>query len=271
MITPRASMLLIALAAPALFAAHAAHASDFSHECHPASGQYEINDDALFEKGGNGRQIPYTTVREHTIAEKRGTCVSTTGAVRGRYTYNFRQYLKVIRFREGGSQTELTFLCELSSSGLPAAANCDRDQVTLDYVAIIPPGPTADRGGSPGETVPRPRPSGAASLWDHNGSVMRLEAGGSQRRFVYDQPRSGLASVGVRSGTILFSGDRRGNRYDGVAYIFTRNCGEFGFPVAGDVGPGETTVTLRGQAPRIGSDCRPTGYRAETLIFTLMR
>ena|SRR5882672_11227366 len=48
--------------------------------------------------------------------------------------------------------------------------------------------------------------AGAASLWDHNGSVVSLEANGPARKFYYSAPRPGLP---VTSGVLLFDGKPR--------------------------------------------------------------
>jgi hypothetical protein len=96
---------------------------------------------------------------------------------------------------------------------------------------------------------------------------MRLAADGTQRRFYYDTPRQGLKDVGVQTGTLLFDGQRVGMTYRGTAYTFSRNCGNVGYPVSGDVAPDERSVTLIGKAPLLGSRCETSGFRDETLYF----
>jgi len=74
------------------------------------------------------------------------------------------------------------------------------------------------------------------SFWDHNGSRMGLVAEGSRRLFYYAEPRAALVERGVQPGTLLFEGERRGNRYIGEARIFARPpSGEFTYPVEGPV------------------------------------
>ena len=51
----------------------------------------------------------------------------------------------------------------------------------------------------------------ADSCWDHNGSIMRLKAQGNQRWFYYEKPRSVLYASGVRPGTLLFNGGKKGH------------------------------------------------------------
>lgn len=112
--------------------------------------------------------------------------------------------------------------------------------------------------------------SGGGTLWDHNGSVMRLQANGARRRFYYERPRSGMRAVGVGPGVLLFDGRRKGNTYSGTAYIFTRRCGKHGYSVEGFVGSDDRSVTLRGLAPRLDTQCRRLGAREDRLVFTYL-
>jgi hypothetical protein len=108
----------------------------------------------------------------------------------------------------------------------------------------------------------------AKSLWEHNGSIVSLEAEGPFRRFYYDTPRPG---VPVDPGTILFHGQRRGNRYVGTAYVFSDMCGVMGYPVMGTVSDDHLRIGLRGAAPVRDSDCIITGFRTDELVFTYTR
>ena len=105
----------------------------------------------------------------------------------------------------------------------------------------------------------------AASLWDHNGSVLSLEASGSVRKFIYQNPRSGIP---VRTGTVLFTGTKTGNQYLGTAYTFSSVCGALGFSVSGPVSEDQRMVTLYGRAPIPNASCQVAGYRDEVLVFT---
>jgi hypothetical protein len=107
----------------------------------------------------------------------------------------------------------------------------------------------------------------APSLWSHNGSVMRLIADGASRKFIYESPRSGLESAGIKTGTVLFSGQKNGDTYFGTAYEFSRNCGAVAFQVSGPIGSDQRSVTVSGKVPSRDSSCRVVDYRDETLIF----
>jgi len=106
----------------------------------------------------------------------------------------------------------------------------------------------------------------ADSLWDHNGSVMSLEASAADRKFVYSVPRAGLP---VKVGTVLFSGKRIGDEYAGTAHRFSSKCPVRSYPVRGPVAEDQKTITLQGQAPRIDDNCKVAGSFQDTLIFTL--
>jgi hypothetical protein len=109
-----------------------------------------------------------------------------------------------------------------------------------------------------------------SSFWKHNGSRMALVANGAQRNFFYVEPRTGLVDLGVRPGTLLFQGMRNGNGYTGTAVIFGANgCGAFPYAVSGTVGADQRSVTMWGRAPRISGDCSISGYREDSLTFTL--
>lgn len=115
--------------------------------------------------------------------------------------------------------------------------------------------------------------AGADSCWDHNGSLMRLKASGSQRWFTYEVPRSGLAESGVRRGTLLFNGQRSGNRYYGTSRVFSRHCPDapLEYYVEGNVSNNDTRVTLVGRR-EVHQQCHPTGrYTTDTLVFNYRR
>lgn len=108
----------------------------------------------------------------------------------------------------------------------------------------------------------------ADSFWDHNGSLMRLVAQGSDRWISYEAPRQGMIDQGVVSGTLFFNGRRVGNSYTGTARVFSRNCPDpMTFPIGGTV-LNEQTIVLEGLRP-VFSNCRPTGQmKNERLVFT---
>ena len=66
--------------------------------------------------------------------------------------------------------------------------------------------------------------SSEPTTWDHNGSVMYLVANGQSREFHYQKPRAGMLEVGVRPGSLLFSGQIDNGQYSGTAYIFNPHC-----------------------------------------------
>ncbi|EFL90207.1 hypothetical protein [Ahrensia sp. R2A130] len=110
----------------------------------------------------------------------------------------------------------------------------------------------------------------AASCWNHNGSIMRLEANGNARTFVYQRPRAVLRRAGVRRGTVLFNGRKRGNSYVGTARRYSKFCPgtPLTYNVSGPISNGQTKVTVRGDR-QVHRRCSPTGEVAyDTLVFT---
>ncbi len=113
----------------------------------------------------------------------------------------------------------------------------------------------------------------ADSCWNHNGSVMRLQASGNQRWFYYENPRPAMRNEGVTPGTLLFNGRKNGNSYSGTARLFSRHCpgAPLEYQVNGPVRPDQLQVTVYGTRP-VMNRCQPTGqYKTDTLVFTYMR
>jgi hypothetical protein len=110
-------------------------------------------------------------------------------------------------------------------------------------------------------------PSGG-SLWNHNGSLVRLQASGRQRSFVYFRPQR---RVPARPGDVVFRGQRNGSAYRGTAYQYSSQCGRIGYAVEGSVAPGERQVSLRGNAPVRDSGCQVVGSRPDRLVFRFVR
>lgn len=107
----------------------------------------------------------------------------------------------------------------------------------------------------------------ADSCWWHNGSLMRLQARGSQRWFSYERPRAGLS---VSPGTLLFNGEKRGNYYTGTARTFSRRCPDAPnlYNVSGPVARSQTKVSMSGTR-QVFKHCHPTGrYVTDQLVFT---
>jgi len=108
------------------------------------------------------------------------------------------------------------------------------------------------------------------SLWHHNGSTLHLVASGQKREFYYEEPRAGMVQAGARKGSLLFSGVAKANRYIGTAFIYHPQSGTFSYQVSGAILDNYRRVILRGQAPRIGRDCKVIGHFSDTLEFVLL-
>lgn len=236
-------------------AIHPAQASDFFHVCRTADGIYEINDEALYRvspDGNQGQTLTYQKVSERTLRRETGYCIVNKA---GGQTFNYesRTYTLRAAFTDEGRRVETDFICEFASDGLPAAYTCNKQVVV-------------SREGDGGSANP-PAASGG-SLWMHNGSVMRLEARGPERKFYYETPRSGIQKAGARSGTLLFEGTRDGQIYSGVAYIFKRGCEPAPYAIAGEVSEDDRRITMTGRAPRLDNACAVSGTKDDTLVFT---
>jgi len=119
--------------------------------------------------------------------------------------------------------------------------------------------------------APQEQPDLGPTMWDHNGSRVRLIASGTSRRFYYEWPRRGMVEEGVRTGTLLFDGNRSGTSYTGTAYVFSKRCGAKPYRVSGTASPDDRHVTLYGEAPTgLDRRCRATRYRNDVLVFDLV-
>ncbi|TGE00620.1 hypothetical protein [Methylobacterium nonmethylotrophicum] len=149
---------------------------------------------------------------------------------------------------------------DLGSAGITMQGNYNTIIYNNGAMNLVP-------NGAPAEA--RPVRSGG-SLWEHNSSVVSLEAAGNQRRFYYHRPRAGMGEAGARPGSLLFEGIRSGNRYHGTAYIFAGRCGTYPYRVSGTVIQ-DREVVMRGMAPRIDrSDCQVSGQMSDLLVFRLL-
>ena len=117
------------------------------------------------------------------------------------------------------------------------------------------------------------------TIYEHNGSDVRVSGCGEEIAIDYLRPRDGLRRAGVRPGTPLFRGRRSANgtaqMLDGTAYTFRSGCRPLGFEVSGGWVFGsemqEYPIGLGGRAPKRDAECRVVGSVAESLDFTFVR
>jgi hypothetical protein len=106
----------------------------------------------------------------------------------------------------------------------------------------------------------------AGNLWNHDGSMLRLEAVGRARRFHYVEPHGGVTA---KSGDILFEGVREGPTYSGRAFQFTENCLPLAYRVKGSISADETTLKIAGWKPHRDAQCNIVSYSDDELVFRL--
>ena len=216
-----------------------------------------MDDDSLSRANSDassGSELTYSTLKETILKREVGYCITKTGK---QYGYEFKGYTKRIKFNDDGQPFEIDMVCEMASDGLPANEVCKRNVIT------------SKTGATSGNDSDVDKPTPGAQGWNHNGSEMKLIASGKQRRFVYEIPKAGLASAGIKPGTTVFKGARDGNEYSGTAYIFKKGCDPQGYPVSGSVSNDERTVTMTGQRPHVGNGCSVDRYSDDTLVFEL--
>lgn len=110
----------------------------------------------------------------------------------------------------------------------------------------------------------------ADSCWTHNGSLMRLQADGDKRWFVYEQPKYSLSASGIQAGTLLFNGQNNNDWYSGNARVFSKYCigNPLEYYVEGRVSRNPLRITMVGTRD-VAKQCQATGnVTTDTLVFT---
>ncbi|WP_157100610.1 hypothetical protein [Rhodoplanes sp. Z2-YC6860] len=119
-------------------------------------------------------------------------------------------------------------------------------------------------------TAPRTAAVSKGSYWRHDNSIVRLEATGTERKFIFYKPSTGMSKLSAKPGDVRFQGRVVGSTYSGTATLFTEKCGRRPYQVQGPIENESRKVTLVGRAPRLDGNCRETGLRDMTLTFDFM-
>jgi len=80
-----------------------------------------------------------------------------------------------------------------------------------------------------------------------------------------------MRAVGVRDGTLLFSGQKNGDSIEGQAYIFSLKCGPLKYEVKGEMSEGGRRIVLLGFAPKVNAKCEFVDKLPDTLRFDRMK
>ena len=80
-------------------------------------------------------------------------------------------------------------------------------------------------------------------------------------------PRDGLDGAGIKPGTQLFHGTRRGKTYSGEATTFSPQCGARKFPVTGQAAADGNSFKVLGMRPVLEASCNVASERSEVLVF----
>jgi hypothetical protein len=110
----------------------------------------------------------------------------------------------------------------------------------------------------------------AGSYWKHGGSIMRLEAKGLSRKFLFYKPSDAELQAGAKAESLLFDGQISGKGYTGTAFLYSDKCGRSAFQVSGQIENNNGRVILSGRSPQVDSDCREIGKSEQELVFDLV-
>ena len=120
-----------------------AAASDYFQACRSADGQYVMEAEGLRELDpaagdAHGRDLSYKVLARMPLARREGYCLSGKTQPR-RYDHSAETYVLHVSLRAADGEIRRVFLiCEEAGDGLPAAANCDKEVRTRDWVRQLP-------------------------------------------------------------------------------------------------------------------------------------
>jgi hypothetical protein len=100
------------------------------------------------------------------------------------------------------------------------------------------------------------------TLWIQNGSIMSLVSKEDAVEINYESPTVEMQSLGIIKGTPKFKGKRNGQQYNGIAYVYSKQCSKgFDYGVKGNETADHMLITLKGKAPvRLDNTCRVHHY-----------
>lgn len=110
-------------------------------------------------------------------------------------------------------------------------------------------------------------------MWTHNGSVVEIDAapsgkndGAESIEIRYVEPKASLMSEGVKSGTLLFNGSRKGDSISGTIRIFNMKCGTLEYAASGNQSS-TGRIELKARRP-VRANCAVTDrFVDEELVF----
>ena len=156
------------------------------------------------------------------------------------------------------------------------ASPVDPDSYTPAYFLFGPRTKVRTLKGGPAaatQTTASPEATPAVpqvTLWNHNGSTMRLEANAGTLSMTYEIPREAMLQVGVRKGDNLFTCSRDGSKLSCTTRIFHPRCGKHDFAAVGIMSDDEKNIRIRGNAPGLDSECNESGRRPQDWAFTYL-
>ncbi|MBZ9857073.1 hypothetical protein LB566_25095 [Mesorhizobium sp. CA13] len=109
------------------------------------------------------------------------------------------------------------------------------------------------------------------SIWDHNGSRVRLKDTAGKVEILYEDPKPLMEEAGVSPGTLLFNGDRFQDAYHGTARRFSKNCADpLEYTVSGHR-INDQRIILWGVLQSRDANCNLTGpLKTDQLVFDLI-
>ena len=109
-------------------------------------------------------------------------------------------------------------------------------------------------------------------VWNHNNSKMKIDMVNNTINIYYIQPRQAMLDAGAKPNDLLVNGTIQSNQITGTARIFAGRCGQFTYPVTGNIFNNGREISLNGQAPVVNlSNCQVTKYVPDPLSFNVIQ
>ncbi len=109
-------------------------------------------------------------------------------------------------------------------------------------------------------------------IWNHNNSKMKIDIVNNTINIYYSQPRQAMLDAGAKPNDLLVNGTIQNNQITGTARIFAGRCGQFTYPVTGNIFNNGREISLNGQAPVVNlSNCQVTRYVPDPLSFNVIQ
>lgn len=113
----------------AVMAASPALAGDYAESCSSANGAFRLEAETLTSDYAGGTALPHRITHETVLREIEGYCLSSAQPEQ-KFGFAARVTAITVTTEIDGLPLRIDLICEVASSGLPAAYKCDEEVIT---------------------------------------------------------------------------------------------------------------------------------------------